>query len=91
MSLVQILEYTLHAAALFQVQAMENCFLHLPQCARRCPGSPAVSCVGTLTWPRALQCGAVRGNAGAIREEIETFISLSSVHLASITGPLLVQ
>lgn len=42
--------------------------------------------MGTLTWPRALQCGAVRGNTGAIREEIGAFISLSSVHLASITG-----
>ena len=46
----------------------------------------AVSCVGTLTWLRAMPCGAVRGNTGAIREEIGAFISLSSVHLASITG-----
>lgn len=48
--------------------------------------SPAVSCVGTLTWFRAQQCAAVRGNTGAIREETGAFISLSSVHLASITA-----
>lgn len=50
------------------------------------PGSHTVSCVGTLTWLGALQCGVVRGNTGAIREEIGAFNSLSSVHLAFLTG-----
>lgn len=41
--------------------------------------------MGTVTWLKALQHGVVRGNTGAIREEIGAFISLPSVHLASIT------
>lgn len=42
------------------------------------PAAP-LSPVGVLIWLRVLQCGVMGGNAGAIREEIGAFISLSSV------------
>lgn len=54
-------------------------------------GGHAVFCASTPTGLGALQCGVVRGNTGAIREEIRAFNSLPRVHLAFFNKPLLVE